>query len=224
MGSPIENEEEKINLGKRNVLRTGLLGAVFLTAAKAVAAPVCGGLTPSQTEGPFYPESTAGEDDTDLTQNGKAAGQVIFVEGIVSDEACNPVNGALVEIWQACESGRYDHSGDPNTAPLDPNFQYWGRAVTDANGSYKFKTILPGAYPAAPGWDRPPHIHFKVAKIGFHELTTQLYFKGQALNAKDRILLAIPRSQRERVVSDLVVKQGETIATANFPITIRPVV
>jgi protocatechuate 3,4-dioxygenase, beta subunit len=217
------SKPDTIDRSKRNALRTGLLGAVFFTAAAAKAAPLCGELTPPQTEGPFYPESTAGEDDTDLTQGGKALGEVIFVEGVVTDENCDPVNGALVEIWQACSTGKYDHSGDPNPAALDPNFQYWGRAVTDAAGAYKFKTILPGAYPAAPGWDRPPHIHFKIAKIGFHELTTQLYFKGQKLNVKDRILLGIPKAERERVVSELVVKQGETIPTANFPITLRSV-
>ncbi len=213
-----------VDLKKRMMLRSSLGAAVFFTALGAkAAAPMCG-ITPAQTEGPFYPENTSGEDDTDLTQNGRAKGEVIFVEGVVTDPACVPVAGALVEIWQACESGRYDHSGDPNTAPLDPDFQYWGRAVTDANGAYKFKTVLPGAYPAAPGWDRPPHIHFKIAKIGYTELITQLYFKGQKLNGQDRILRAIPKAQRESVISELVVKPGETIPTATFPITLVEIV
>ncbi|MES2965274.1 MAG: protocatechuate 3,4-dioxygenase [Bdellovibrionota bacterium] len=215
-----------VDMKKRRILQSGLGAAVFFTAigGARAASPLCGGLTPAQTEGPFYPENTAGEDDTDLTQNGRALGQVIVVEGVVTDSQCRPVNGALVEIWQACTSGRYDHSGDPNTAPLDPNFQYWGRAVTDANGAYKFKTIVPGAYPAAPGWDRPPHIHFKIAKIGYEELITQLYFKGQKLNDRDRILRAIPALQRDRVISELVLRQGEAIPTAVFPITLKEIV
>lgn len=214
----------KVDVNKRNILKTGLGAAVFFTAIGAkAAAPACG-LTPAQTEGPFYPENTEAEDDTDLTQNGRAIGRVIFVEGVVTDTSCRPLAGALVEIWQACASGRYDHSGDPNPAPLDPNFQYWGRAVTDANGAYKFRTIVPGAYPAAPGWDRPPHIHFKVSKIGYEELITQLYFKGEKLNVHDRILRAIPPAQREHVISELVVRDGETIPTARFPITLREIV
>jgi protocatechuate 3,4-dioxygenase, beta subunit len=214
----------KVDLNKRRILQNSLGAAVFFTAIGAkAAAPLCG-LTPAQTEGPFYPEETDPNEDTDLTQGGRAKGQVIFVEGVVTDTLCRPVNGALVEIWQACASGKYDHSGDPNPAPLDPGFQYWGRAVTDATGAYKFKTIVPGAYPAAPGWDRPPHIHFKIAKIGYQELTTQLYFKGQKLNGQDRILRAIPATERERVISELVVKDGEKIPTATFPITLREIV
>lgn len=216
--------ESEVNLSKRRILQSSLGAAVFFTAIGAkAAAPLCG-LTPAQTEGPFYPEVTKPDEDTDLTQNGRAAGQVIFVEGVVTDTLCRPVPGALVEIWQACASGRYDHSGDPNPAPLDPNFQYWGRAVTDAAGNYKFKTIIPGAYPAAPGWDRPPHIHFKIAKIGYEELVTQLYFKGQKLNGQDRILRSIPAAQRDSVISELVVREGEKIATATFPITLREIV
>jgi len=214
----------EVDLKKRGILQTGLGAAVFFAiGSTAKAAPVCG-LTPAQTEGPFFPERQRDDEDADLTQGGRALGKVIFVEGVVTDSNCQPVSGALVEIWQACASGKYDHSGDPNTAPLDPNFQYWGRAVTDASGSYKFKTIVPGAYPAAPGWDRPPHIHFKVAKIGFEELTTQLYFKGEKLNVKDKILRAIPANQRDRVISDLVTKPGETIPTASFPITLKEIV
>src|SRR2546430_3692171 len=54
----------------------------------------------------------------------------------------------LVEIWQASASGRYTHPDDRNNAaPLDPNFQGWGKAVTDQEGHYLFKTILPGQYP-----------------------------------------------------------------------------
>ncbi len=69
------------------------------------------------------------------------------MRGIVQDLSCRPVAGVNVEIWQACASGRYNNERDPNPAPLDPNFRYWGETFTDAAGAYEFKTILPGAYP-----------------------------------------------------------------------------
>ncbi len=198
-------------LDRRDALKAMLgLGGAGLLASQAGIAGVLGaacGLTPAQTEGPFFPIVDQPDKDNDLTfvkgGRGKALGDVIYVTGTVTDESCAPVAGALVEIWQACASGRYNHPDDTNPAPLDPNFQYWGRATTGAGGGYAFKTILPGDYPAEPGWMRPSHIHFKVHGRGFHELTTQLYFEGNPLNARDKVLRGVPGSQRARVVVPL---------------------
>ncbi len=200
-----------MSLSRRDLLKStltatgsALAGATFLNRAIAASC----GLTPAQTEGPFYPEKDQLDTDTDLTfvkdRTQRALGQVIYIQGRILDPKCKPLPNALVEIWQACASGRYNHSADPNVgAPLDPNFQYWGKAVTDAQGRYLFKTIKPGAYPADVDWDRPPHIHFKVQRLGYHELTTQLYFAGEALNEKDKILLDLKPSSRASVITQL---------------------
>ncbi len=136
-------------------------------------------LTPLQGEGPFYPEGDL-DRDSDLTQHDEGAplalGVQILVGGLVQDTLCGPISDALVEIWQACESGRYNHSGDSNPLPLDLNFQYWGRTRTNREGKYLFKTIMPGHYPIGGGRFRPPHIHFKTHARGFLSLTTQSYF------------------------------------------------
>lgn len=47
-----------------------------------------------------------------------------------------------------------------------------------------------------------PHIHFRVAKLGYQELITQSYFKGHPLNDEDLILKNIPASQRQDVIVD----------------------
>jgi len=177
----------------------------------------------TQPEGPFYPIADQFDKDNDLTKvQGKlvsAKGEVVVLQGIVLDEACKPVKGALVEIWQACETGKYNHPGDPNTAVLDPNFQYWGRAVTNEKGEYSFKTIKPGAYRANATWVRPPHIHLKVHLRGFEELTTQVYFAGESLNQTDRILQSLSKSD----ISDVTVsfkKENAKHPTGNFNITL----
>ncbi len=199
------------NITRRQVLKTSLsaIGALASTSiiGNALGA-TCRGKTPDQVEGPFYPIVDQLDKDVDLTRiKGKreqAKGQVIYIQGKVLDETCNPVLGAIVEIWQACASGRYNHPSDTNSAELDPHFQYWGQATTDANGNYSFKTILPGAYPASDTWMRPPHIHFKTHKLGFHELTSQLYFSQfRELNEKDRILKGLAPSERAKVTMDL---------------------
>jgi protocatechuate 3,4-dioxygenase beta subunit len=66
---------------------------------------------------------------------------------------------------------------------------------------YRFKTIMPGAYPAGPGWTRPPHIHFKVTKQQYYPLTTQMYFPGLDLNKTDRILQNLSEADQDMVIS-----------------------
>ena len=130
-----------------------------------------------------------------------------------------------VLLWQANFSGRYNHKQDdtvhpefahPQTGQMirrmhDEHFQYWGRAVTDAEGRFKFKTILPGFYPAADDWYRPPHLHFSIRAKGYPEFVTQTYFKGtdlpnndliQELNNKDWVLRdpRIPVAQQNQLI------------------------
>jgi hypothetical protein len=157
--------------------RRGLIGGLGIgligCSAPAVlrrreARPV----TASQTEGPFYPYDDKPTDhDADLVRvtgvDAQAQGQVAHVTGVVSDRYGAPLGGALIEIWQCDQTGRYLHREDPNTdRPRDPGFQGYGKAMTDARGAFRFRTIKPVAYSAMLGgqqiW-RAPHIHATVS-------------------------------------------------------------
>jgi protocatechuate 3,4-dioxygenase beta subunit len=191
-----------------------LTGAVLVgTSLSEANAKTCR-TVPAQAEGPFYPVSDAGEKDNDLTavkgRSKGAKGQVAYLYGRVVDDTCMPVANAVVEIWQACYSGKYNHPGDVNTAKLDPNFQYRGISVTDEKGRFSFKTVRPGAYPASSDWVRPPHIHFKVSRRGYHEVTSQLYFAGDALNDKDFLLQRLDSDAQKAVTIDFK-KPGKDI-------------
>ena len=194
-------------MDRRTAIKTSLWAltgaAVSGAALKTSDAAQCKAMPP-QTEGPFYPTSEPKEKDNDLTRvKGKkrrATGQMIYLYGRVVDETCRRVERAVVEIWQACHTGRYNHERDPNPAAIDPNFQYWGRCVTDKQGRYAFKSIIPGAYPATSKWMRPPHIHFKVSRRGYHDVTSQLYFAGNPLNGKDLILQNLAPAERTQVI------------------------
>ncbi len=184
----------------------------------------------ADTEGPFYPEKDQEDKDNDLTRvrgrNKSAKGEVFIIQGKVTDSDCRPVEGALVEIWQACATGRYNHSADPNTdAQLDEDFQYWGRDTTDKEGKFWFRTIKPGAYPAIPGvWDRPPHVHFKVQKRGYRELTSQMYFAGESLNEKDRILNDLTEAEKRNVIVDFTPLEDQPdIAEGRFNVIIKKI-
>lgn len=190
-------------LSRRKFIKLGITGGVVgaLTpkgsAAKTLLPP-----TPPETEGPFYPVTSQDDKDFDLTRiqgrDGVAQGKHIIVTGSVLDNHGQPVPQATVEIWQANAKGRYRHPQDANPAPLDPNFQGWAIVLTDENGEFRFKTVMPGSYPASSTWVRPPHIHFKISKKGYEELTTQMYFPGEALNEAD--LLLNQKSPSERLL------------------------
>ena len=157
---------------------------------------------------PVYGQDDLGPLDHDLTRNarrnGEPVGERIVVTGRVLDERGRPVPRALIEIWQANAAGRYVHRADTHDAPLDPNFLGAGRALTDADGRYRFTTIKPGAYPWGnhPNAWRPNHIHFSLFGRDFaSRLVTQMYFPGDPLLAIDPIFQGTPAKARERLVS-----------------------
>jgi protocatechuate 3,4-dioxygenase beta subunit len=198
-------------------------------AASAVPAAAMSGpakVTPANPEGPFYPKHEQDDKDTDLTliegHTARAQGQVIRVTGQVLDDEGKPVKGALVDIWQANTHGRYHHEDDPASAPEDPNFQGWGMVKTDGEGRYAFTTIKPGAYKVNESWKRPPHIHYKVSRRGFHEITTQMYFAGDVLNENDRLLQSVAEDARHLLTVEFHETDG--VPQGHFPIVLAKVV
>ena len=209
------------DLNRRNLIRSTVLAAGTLGVSFSTLANSCD-ITATQPEGPFFPENDQKDKDNDLTQvagsRRLALGEVVLIKGVVKNQDCKPIKGALVEIWQACESGKYNHSGDPNNAALDPNFQYWGRAITNERGKYIFKTIKPGEYQATSTWVRPPHIHMKVHLRGHQELITQVYFKeNKRLNDLDRLLNSVSPKEREHLTVDFKKNAaGHRVGTFNI--------
>jgi protocatechuate 3,4-dioxygenase beta subunit len=153
-------------------------------------------LTPTQTEGPFYPTQLPLDRDNDLVQvqgrPARALGTVMHLIGRVRDREGRPLSGTRVEIWQCDAAGVYLHPADRGAR--DKNFQGYGQTFTDAAGAYRFRTIRPVPYPG-----RTPHIHFKVTSPGKPTLTTQMYVAGEHQNEQDGIYRSIPAPQRAGV-------------------------
>ena len=156
--------------------------------------------TASEITGPVFGHDDIGPDDNDLLTNyarpGESpVGERIIVHGRVLDENARPVPDTLLEIWQANAGGRYRHRNDTYRAAIDPDFGGCGRALTDGQGYYAFRTVKPGAYPWrnwVNSW-RPAHIHFSVFGASFSQrLITQMYFEGDPLIPKCPIAQAIP--------------------------------
>ncbi|MEQ1775948.1 MAG: protocatechuate 3,4-dioxygenase subunit beta [Burkholderiales bacterium] len=163
--------------------------------------------TLSEITGPLFAARDVKASDADLTAQhaGAPLGERMFVTGRVLDENGKPMPNTLIEMWQANAAGRYKHIVDDHDAPMDPNFTGFGRAVTDANGHYRFKTIKPGAYPWRNHYNawRPAHLHFSLFGQGFAQrLVTQMYFPGDPLLEFDPMYMSVPNERaRQRLVS-----------------------
>ena len=125
--------------------------------------------TVRQSEGPFFRPSSPQR--ADLVEPASKA-RLVEVGGQVLTRGCRPVARALLDLWHCDEAGEYDNKG----------FRYRGHVFTDGEGRYRFRTILPALYPG-----RTRHYHVKVQAPNRPVLTTQLYFPGEAGNARDRL-------------------------------------
>ena len=162
---------------RRHVLGVGLFAAGSLIGiddglaqAQLTPTPECrDGDEPTlaQTEGPFFKPSSP--ERIELIEAGMG-GQPIELVGFALSRNCKPIAGALLDFWQADGKGQYDNSG----------FRLRGHQFTDADGRFRLRTVVPGAYPG-----RTRHIHVKVQPRGGRVLTTQLYFPGEAKNRSD---------------------------------------
>ncbi len=141
----------------------------------------------------------------------EAVGDALILYGHVVDVNGQPLAGVTVEIWQTDANGAYDHPNAPADG-FDANFQHYGSVVTDADGAYAFRTVIP-----APEMNRPLHIHVKVKQDGVELLTTQFYFADDLSAAQnDRIFQQLGASAANVVLelTPVTDAQGMTIQTA----------
>jgi protocatechuate 3,4-dioxygenase beta subunit len=183
----------------------------------------------TEVTGPLLGDDLITMSDADLTtqHDGEPQGQRIIVFGQVRDSGGKPVPDTLIEIWQANAAGRYRHSRDHHPAPLDPNFDGTGRAITDQGGRYRFITIRPGSYPWGNHYNawRPAHIHFSLLGRAFTQrLITQMYFPGDPLLPLDPIYNSVPDEKaRQRMIAAFSIEdtQPEWALAYRFDIVLR---
>jgi protocatechuate 3,4-dioxygenase alpha subunit len=147
--------------------------------------------SPFSTIGPFFPWNfVSGCDDLTSFQGQRAAGQHILLTGRVVEEGGRPIINAILEIWQPDANGVLRHPLDPRCAQADPGFFGWGRAKTDADGRYSFRTVLPGAMQGqAP---RCPHVNLMLLAIGLtRRLVTTVFFSENPEVARDPVLACV---------------------------------
>ncbi|MCU1716933.1 catechol 1,2-dioxygenase [Pseudomonas sp. 5P_3.1_Bac2] len=146
------------------------------------------GGTPRTIEGPLYvggaPLSEGAARMDDGSEEGSAT--VMFLEGQILDPQGQPLPGAVVDVWHANTKGNYSFF-DKSQSP----FNLRRRIVTDAEGRYRARSIVPSGYgcnPQGPTQEcldllgrhgqRPAHIHFFISAPGHRHLTTQINLSG----------------------------------------------
>jgi protocatechuate 3,4-dioxygenase alpha subunit len=146
--------------------------------------------SPYCTIGPFFPgEFADGCGDLTSFAGERARGQHILFTGSVLEEGNRPIRNAIVEIWQPDANGVFRHPLDPHSEEADPGFRGWGRARTDAEGRYSFRTVLPGACASEEGAKRCPHLNLMVLAIGLtRRLVTTVFFADAPESASDPVL------------------------------------
>ena len=145
---------------------------------------------PYGTIGPFFPGEFA-DGCGDLTNFGgkQARGQHILLTGSVVEEGNRPIRNAIVEIWQPDANGIFRHPLDPRSKDADPGFFGWGRARTDAEGRYVFRTVMPGAYATEDGAPRCPHLNLMLLATGLtRRLVTTVFFAEGSERMPDPVL------------------------------------
>lgn len=132
-------------------------------------------LTPEQTEGPYFVDTTLERQDvrSDPSTGRVSQGMPLHLQlqvTAVKSGQCQPLPDAIVDIWHCDAAGIYSDVDNTTGQQFLRGYQ-----VTDQLGKVNFVTIYPGWYPG-----RAIHIHFKVrtpSRSGKAELlTSQLYF------------------------------------------------
>lgn len=166
------------------------------------------GGTARTIEGPLYIAGAPISKGEARLDDGTDDGEVLFMEGQVCDVSGKPIAGAIVDVWHANTMGNYSHF-DPTQAA----FNLRRRIETDAEGRYRFRSIMPSGYACPSGsqtekllgaigrhGNRPAHVHFFVSASGYRKLTTQINIDGDkylhddfAFGTRDEL---IPRVER----------------------------
>ncbi|MDX1725885.1 MAG: catechol 1,2-dioxygenase [Pseudomonas sp.] len=160
----------------------------LLQDAKDAQAGLTGG-TPRTIEGPLYVAGAPLAEGEVRMDDGSEldTATVMFLEGVVRDTDGQPVAGAVVDLWHANTQGNYSYFDQSQS-----DYNLRRRIVTDADGRYRARSIVPSGYGCSPDGptqeclnllgrhgQRPAHIHFFISAPGHRHLTTQINLAGE---------------------------------------------
>jgi len=130
--------------------------------------------TNAETAGPFPTKNPSTLQQTDIRSDRTGVAFTINVTVQNKNNDCNPLEGAIVDIWHCDKDGSYSEYGGTNMQSTDYTAVHFlrGRQVTDSSGKVSFISIFPGWYQG-----RATHIHVHIYNSsGNSLLVTQIAF------------------------------------------------
>ena len=168
--------------------------------------------------GPFYSRGAPWR--TQLCATDEAGDRLSIGGTVTTGPECRPVANATLDIWQTNARGLYSNFFGFGARTNPRTFNLRGRMRSDADGRYRFDSIVPGRYPLFWPLTRPRHIHLIVTHPLYEALTTQIYFEGDEYNEWDPWWKA---SLTIRLESYLQQDPYERRQRGVFDIALRPV-
>ena len=153
----------------------------------------------SQTVGPFFHVGPARTDHLGRMASADTPGDAMHLRVRVLDGDGEPVNDAMVELWQADARGA--SSAPPAAGEAPPPFSGFGRLATNDDGWCTFETIRPGAERAEDG-DQAGHFTVCLFMRGLlRHLYTRIYFAGDRALETDPLLGLVPEARRHTLLA-----------------------
>lgn len=131
-------------------------------------------VSPSETKGPF-PIKTPSQLVLENIKSDRV-GIALLINLKIENKKnnCEPLSGALVDVWHCDKDGNYSEYGGTQMQQADYTSVHFlrGRQTSDTNGNVSFISIYPGWYQG-----RAPHVHVEVlSSSGTSLLVTQIAF------------------------------------------------
>jgi protocatechuate 3,4-dioxygenase beta subunit len=139
--------------------------------------------TQANNLGPFWREGAPRLENGASLLRSPTPGAHLAFKGYVKDLEGRPVAGAEVDVWHSSTVGLYENQ-DPSQAEMNLR----GVFLTDAAGSFSFRSVKPAGYPVPTDGPagallraqkrhnmRPAHLHFLIYKPGFKTIASQVY-------------------------------------------------
>lgn len=149
----------------------------------------------------------------------RAYGEIVYVQGTITDSFGVPIHNAVIEVWQTNSAGKYHTLLESGSGYVDKFFNMSGRAVSDNLGNYHFITIMPGASSG-----RAPHVNMNVYHPRFGKLETEMYFVNHPYNFTDYQYLTYSEEERKMLTADVRntdILNPNSIKLATFNITLK---
>jgi len=159
--------------------------------------------TPSQTVGPFFHFGiTTAKHSVSCIASPGATGEKVWLTLTVLDGESQPLDDAMIEVWQADSNGKYNHPDDWQPKTFDLKCSGFGRLATREDGTCEFETIKPGRVPGSGDTWQAPHFNVAVFARGMlKQLYTRVYFAEDPSNSEDPVLALVPSDRHATLMA-----------------------